>query len=274
MTCASCVSSSRREAPAAQYDAIAELYDGYPGNYLEDILFFVEVAARAGSPVLAVGVGTGRLALCLAAVGLDVVGIDSSRAMLRTLARKREAVGKMAGRVRALAADMRSFALGERFRLAIVAFRTFLYLLTRADQRRALRAIRRHLTPGGRLAMSFFVPPPELLALGSTEEQEMTRFPAPEGRGEVVAYDWTEFVPARRRLISHITYEWRDEKERTGRWLQRDLVARYVFPDEVPPLLEGCGYRVLGVYGSFGREALAEDSHEQVWMAERREKKR
>ncbi|MDH4179824.1 MAG: hypothetical protein OEV33_04885, partial [Armatimonadota bacterium] len=71
MTCASCASSSGCERAAAQYDAIAELYDGYPGNYLEDILFFVEEAKRAGSPVLEVGVGTGRLALCLAAVGLD-----------------------------------------------------------------------------------------------------------------------------------------------------------------------------------------------------------
>lgn len=259
---------------ARQYDAIAELYDGYPGNYLEDILFFVEEGKRAGSPVLEVGVGTGRLALCLAAVGLDVVGIDSSMAMLRTLARKREAVGKTVGRVRVLAADMRAFALRKRFQLAIVAFRTFLYLLTRADQRRALRAIRRHLLPRGRLAMSFFVPPPQFLAAGGTEEREMARFPAPEGRGEIVAYDWTEIVPQRRRVVSHITYEWRDGKKGPGRRLQRDLAARYVFPDEVPPLLEGCGYRVLEAYGTFARGALAPDSGEQIWIAERREKRR
>jgi SAM-dependent methyltransferase len=257
-----------------QYDAIAELYDGYPGNYLEDIVFFVEEANQAGSPVLEVGVGTGRLALCLAAAGLDVVGIDSSPAMLRVLARKRKAAGEVSGRISVLAADMRAFALRQRFRMAIVAFRTFLYLLTRADQRRALRAIRRHLTPGGRLAMSFFVPPRELIARGRTDEGEMTRFLAPEATGEVVAYDWTEFVPTRQRVISHITYEWRDEGERTTRRLQQDMPARYVFPDEVPPLLETCGYRVLAAYGGFDRRPLADDSREQVWIAEPREKKR
>jgi SAM-dependent methyltransferase len=274
MTCASCANSSCGNGRRAQYDAIAELYDGYPGNYLEDILFFVEEAKRAGSPLLEVGVGTGRLALCLAAVGLDVVGIDSSPAMLRGLIRKRSTVGDLRGRVRAVAADMRKFALRRRFPMAIVAFRTFLYLLTRADQRRALRAIRRHLAPAGRLAMSFFMPPSELIERGGTEEQEMTRFAAPEGSGEVVAYDWTEFVPGRQRVISHITYEWRDAEGRPTRRLQRDLVARYLFAHEVPPLLESCGYRVVEAYGGFDRSALAEDSREQIWIAESREKER
>jgi SAM-dependent methyltransferase len=271
MTCDSCGSFRRRES-AAQYDAIAELYDGYPGNYLEDVLFFVEEARASGSPVMEVGVGTGRLAFCLAAVGLDVVGIDSSPEMLRSLARQKEAVGELPGRVRVLASDMRTLALRQRFRLAIVAFRTFLYMLTRADQRRALRAIRRHLEPGGRLAMAFFVPPAELLAQGRTEEREVTRFAAPGGEGEVVVRDWTEFVARGQRVISHITYE-RQEAGRVQRRLKHELVARYVFPEEVPPLLESCGFRVAAAYGDFDRRPLGDDSREQIWIAERREKR-
>ncbi len=269
MTCASCASSSVKDALAAQYDGIAELYDGYPGNYLEDVLFFVGEAKEIGSPVLEVGVGTGRLALCLAAAGLDVVGIDSSAAMLRVLARKRDGIAELAGRVRAVAADMRAFALRRRFGMAIVAFRTFLYMLTRSDQRRALRAIRRHLRPGGRLVMSFFVPPGELIAKGRTERGEMTRFAAPDGEGEVAAYDWTEFVPRWQRVVSHITYEWSDGRGREARRLDRELVARYVFPGEVPTLLENCGYRVVAAYGDFDRRPLGEESREQIWVAER-----
>jgi SAM-dependent methyltransferase len=271
MMCASCTSSSSAEAP--QYDAIAELYDGYPGNYLEDILFFVEEARQAGSPVLEIGVGTGRLALCLAAAGLDVVGIDASPAMLRVLARKRAAYPHLAGRVEAAAADMRRFALRQRFKLAIVPFRTFLYLLTRADQRRALRAIRRHLVPGGRLVMAFFVPPPALIAQGRTERAEMTRFPAPDGGGEVLAYDWTEFG-SRQRVISHITYEWRNGSGHPTGSLEHTLVARYLYPEEAAPLLESCGYRVVTCYGDFSRGPLTSESREQIWVAERMERMR
>lgn len=265
MTCASCGSSSRR---AAQYDAIAELYDGYPGNYLDDLAFFVEEAQRAGSPVLELGVGTGRLALCLAAAGLDVVGLDSSPAMLRVLAAKRARLPALPGRLHALAADMREFSLGLRFPLAIVPFRTFLYLLCRRDQLRALGAIRDHLAPGGRLIMSFFVPPPELIARRQLGRVEMARFQAPGGDGEVVAFDATEFVPAHKRVISHITYEWQDRAGRTTRRLDHDLVARYMFPHEVPPLLARAGYRVVASYGGFGRRPLDDESREQIWVAE------
>jgi SAM-dependent methyltransferase len=261
-----CANSSRR--PVAQYDEIAELYDGYPGNYLEDILFFVEEAQKAGSPILEIGVGTGRLAFCLAAAGLDVVGIDSSPAMLRVLQGKRAEAPALPGRLRVLAADVRAFSLRPRFSMAIAAFRTFLYLFTRREQRRALRAIRRHLAPGGRLAMSFFVPPPQLLAEGRTEPREMTRFPAPDGSGEVVASDWTEWRPARQRVVSHMTYEWRREGGLPARRVDRTLAARYMFPEEVPPLLEGCGYRIVEAYGGFDRSALADDSREQIWIAE------
>ncbi len=284
MTCASCASSSRgaatqydaagKRGTAAQYDAIAELYDGYPGSYLEDILFYTEEAKRAGSPVLEIGVGTGRLAFCLAAVGLDVVGIDSSPAMLRVLERKRATVGGQPGRVRAVAADMRRFSLAPRFPLAICAFRTFLYLLTRADQRRALRAIRRHLAPGGRLVMSFFVPPQDLLAAGGAGLAEMARFPAPGGGGEVIAYDQAEVAPARQRLTSHITYEWRDEGDRPLKRLEHTMVMRYLFPEEVPPLLESYGYRVVEAYGGFDRRPLDGASREQIWIAERVERGR
>lgn len=278
MTCASSASSSQRlsvrheagpkREPAAQYEAIAELYDGYPGNYLEDILFYAEEAKQAGSPVLEIGVGTGRLAFCLAAIGLDVIGLDSSPSMLRLLERKREAVGGQPGRLQVVAADMRRFSLRQRFPLAICAFRTFLHLLTRADQRRALRAIRRHLAPGGRLIMSFFVPPKELLAAGGAPTVEMTRFPAPDGTGEVVAYDRTEVVAARRRLHSHITYEWRDDSDRPLRTLQHTMSMRYLFPEEVPLLLENCGYRALDCYGDFDRTPLTDRSREQIWIAE------
>ena len=252
----------------SQYDPIAELYDGYPGNYLDDVLFFTEEAKQAGSPVLEVGVGTGRLAFCLAAVGLDVVGIDSSPAMLRVLACKHASLAPLPGRIHTAAADMRAFALRQRFPIAIIAFRTFLYLLTRRDQRRALRAVRRHLFPGGLLAMSFFVPPRELLQRGRTELREVTRFPAPDGTGEVVVSDWTEFITRRQHVISHISYEWCSGDGAPLRHLDHTLTARYLFPEEVPPLLESCGYRIVASYGGFDHRPLTDDSHEQIWLAE------
>ena len=116
--------------------------------------------------------------------------------------------------------------------------------------------------------MSFFVPPADLLAMGQTETHEMARFPAPDGDGDVVALDRTEIIPSKQRLVSHITYEWRDDRDETTRRLEHTMTMRYMYPEEVPPLLESCGYRVVEAYGGFDRSPLEADSREQIWLAE------
>ncbi len=182
----------------APYDPIAELYDGYPGDYLEDIVFFAEEAIASGGPVLEIGAGTGRLSLCLAAVGVEVVGIDASVEVLRVLVRKRARQAPLRAPVWPIAADMRNFALRRKFPLVIVPFRTFLYLLTNEDRERALRTIRAHLAPGGKLILAFFVPPHEIVSLDRTPEVLAARFPAPEGEEEV----WPGAGPSSARTSS------------------------------------------------------------------------
>ena len=55
--------------------------------------------------------------------------------------------------------------------------------------------------------------------------------------------------------------------DRVRRTLNHELTARYLFPEEVPPLLERCGYEVTNVYGDFQRGPLEDDSTEQIWVA-------
>ena len=51
------------------YDRIAQLYDPWSASVVEDIEFYVEEARRAGGPVVELAVGTGRIALPMAARG-------------------------------------------------------------------------------------------------------------------------------------------------------------------------------------------------------------
>ncbi len=95
----------------------------------------------------------------------------------------------------------------------------------------------------------------------------MTRFIAADG-SVVTAWDWTEFGPDQ-RVVSHITYRWLDEREKPVKEMEHVLTARYVRPEEMPPLLEECGFRVAASYGDFARGPLTADSREQIWIAER-----
>src|ERR687888_2074526 len=66
------------------YDAIARLYDEWSRSVTEDVGFYVEEAQSvAPGPVVELGVGTGRIAVPIAAAGGSLVGLHSSRGMLR-----------------------------------------------------------------------------------------------------------------------------------------------------------------------------------------------
>ena len=141
--------------------ANAEAYDadmGRAAGAMDDVPFYVELAketAAHGQAVLELGCGTGRVTIPIAQAGVEVVGLDNAPAMLDVARRK--AAGAGAGGVRWVTADMRSFRLEQRFGLVIIPFRSFLHLLTDADQLACLSRVHEHLLPGGRLALNFFV---------------------------------------------------------------------------------------------------------------------
>ena len=73
---------ARKPAGLSAYDSIAELYDPWSRSVTEDVPFYVAEAHTAGGPIVELGVGTGRIAIPIAASGVDVIGVDSSPGML------------------------------------------------------------------------------------------------------------------------------------------------------------------------------------------------
>src|SRR5713226_6914921 len=113
-----------RERTAAYYDGAST---GLPG----DVEFYVEEARKAGSPVLEIGCGTGRILLPIAEAGISIVGLDLAPPML-DIARQKVArlPAETQARIGLLEGDMRDFALKRRFNLVLIPYRAFLHLLT------------------------------------------------------------------------------------------------------------------------------------------------
>jgi cyclopropane fatty-acyl-phospholipid synthase-like methyltransferase len=82
------------------------LYDAIHGAIDTGVLFhfYSKIIAKYGTPVLELGCGTGRLLVPLVRQGMDVIGLGSSRAMLRAAQRK-AAANDVA--IQAVRADMR-----------------------------------------------------------------------------------------------------------------------------------------------------------------------
>src|SRR5262245_32196169 len=117
------------------YALVADLYDYIvPYRDRADVGFFVDEAKAAGSPVVEVGCGTGRILIPTARAGLQIVGLDLSLDMLATCRRRLAAEStEVQSRVELVHADMRDFRLPQRFTLATLPFRPFQHLLTVDD---------------------------------------------------------------------------------------------------------------------------------------------
>ncbi len=112
-------------------------------------------ALAAGGRVLELGVGTGRVAIPLAATGLEVHGLELDLAMADQLRRK--AGGH---RVRVHMGDMADVGVEGPFALVFGVFGTFFALRSQPEQVRCFRNVAARLAPKGRFVIEALVPQP------------------------------------------------------------------------------------------------------------------
>jgi SAM-dependent methyltransferase len=127
---------------------LAVWHDVECGGYSADLALWHQLADRERGPVLDVGAGTGRVALTLAAVGHTVWALDREPELLAALSSRAAERGLT---VETVVADARDFAVAQSFGLIIVPMQTIQLLPERAG---FLAAARRHLRPGGLLAVA------------------------------------------------------------------------------------------------------------------------
>lgn len=136
-------------------DAIADVYDELMAPVAAETAAAVEFLAGLcpGGRALELGVGTGRVAVPLAARGVRVHGIEASRQML---ARLRDKPGGAA--VGITVGDFAMVPVAGEFDLVYVVFNTLCALVSQDAQVACLDRAAGRLRPGGRLVVELFVP--------------------------------------------------------------------------------------------------------------------
>jgi ubiquinone/menaquinone biosynthesis C-methylase UbiE len=231
----------------SSYDAIAELYDPWSRSVTEDVGFYVAEARKAGSRVVELGVGTGRIAVPVASAGVPVIGVDSSAGMLEVCRRRAEAAG-VARLVDLREGDLRDPPVTEKVRLVTSPFRALLHAETEEDRRAALAAAFRMLVPGGRLVFDVFAPSPE--DVEETNGRWLEREPGIWERA-----DWD----LERRVL---TLRVRGEEAQTS------MTLAWIPTDEWRRLLEETGFEILTCYGWFDLRPYA-GGEDSIWLAKR-----
>jgi len=235
--------------PSSPYDAIAELYDPWSRSVTEDVDFYVAEARKARGPVVELGVGTGRIAVPVAAAGVPVIGVDSSAGMLEVCRRRGEAAG-VERLLDLRLGDLRDPPVEERVRLVVSPFRALLHLETDTDRRAALAAAYRLLEPGGRFVFDVFAP--DAADIEETHDRWLEREP---GIWELAHWDVDDCV---------LTLRLRGpESEATMRlaWLP---------VEDWQALLEDAGFEIVACYGWFDLRPYA-GGEDSIWLARRPE---
>lgn len=157
---------------AATYgDRFVDVYDDWYGDVTDTDACVAAVARLARSAagdraprVLELGVGTGRIALPLAAAGIDVTGVDASEAMLDALASKAGGGGVVTPVLGDMAdppLDAGTDGVPVTFDVVLVAYNTLFNLVGDGEQQRCLQRSAERLVPGGAVVIEAFVPDPD-----------------------------------------------------------------------------------------------------------------
>jgi SAM-dependent methyltransferase len=130
--------------PAASFGPhVAAHYDDYKRGDEEAAAVFLASYAKDGS-ALEFAIGTGRIALPLAAKGITVDGIELSLHMVEQLRTKPGGEN-----IQVTIGDMSSSTTNRRYALVYLVYNTIFNLLTADDQIRCFENAARHLTPDG-----------------------------------------------------------------------------------------------------------------------------
>jgi len=226
----------------------------------DDVPFYLDYAANADGAVLELGCGTGRILIPIADKGIDIVGLDSSAAMLE-ICRKKLAHQShpVRNRARLVLADMAHFSFRRQFALIIVPFRTFQHLLSSDRQLSCLQCVRQHLAPGGRFILDIFDPNYQMLT-GPFPSEWVTDF-------DVTSGDGTRLI-RRSRILDHDKYrqiqhcQFAFELHRADDSIQTKRLQfpiRCIFRAEASHLLARAGLVVEHLFGDYDRRAYQPD---------------
>jgi SAM-dependent methyltransferase len=196
---------------------------------------------------LELGIGTGRIALPLAARGVPVAGIDLSKAMVARLR------AKPGGReVPVVIGNFATTRVDGSFSLAYLVFNTILNLTTQAAQVACFRNAAAHLEPGGCFVIEVGVPELQRLPPGET----VLPFLIGERR-----WGFDEYDVASQGLVSHHFEIVKGRVERLS------VPFRYVWPSELDLMAELAGMRLRERWAGWHREPFTSESrhHVSVW---------
>jgi SAM-dependent methyltransferase len=234
-------------------EEIAAHYDESSGwEFIPEVINeTVDVLAdlAGGGAALEFAIGTGRIALPLAARGVPVSGIELSTAMVKRLRTK-----DGGQRVSVTIGDMATTRVEGSFWLVYLVFNTIGNLTTQEQQVECFANAAAHLEPGGHFVVEVGVPDLRRLPPGVD-----TRVFS-HGPGHVGYDHYIDFVA--QKAVSH---HFGADESGAGEFT---TPFRYVWPSELDLMARLAGMELVERWGGWGRLPFSDQSglHISIWQ--------
>lgn len=233
------------EEAAEHYDEDAA--EKFAPEVLGPTVDFLADLAGSGA-ALEFAIGTGRVAVPLAARGVPVTGIELSAPMLDRLRHKVDETA-----LPAVVGDMATTTVPGEFSLVYLVWNSIANLRTQQEQVDCFRNAARHLSPGGRFVIELWVPPIRRLPPGQLAA------PMSLDSGHLV---FDTYDLATQHCTSH--HYW-PESDGTARYDSGSF--RYIWPSECDLMAQLSGLELEGRFADWDGSAFTSDSesHVSVW---------
>jgi SAM-dependent methyltransferase len=239
-----------------------QIYDLENNAFEPDGPFLLEIARRAGNPVLELGCGTGRLTIPMAQAGVQVTGLDIVPEMLELAKQKSNGAN-----IEWALADARTFRLDQTYRMIFESGSVFQHMLTRADQEAFLARVKEHLAEEGWFVFgSFFPHPGQLENVDMEQEWFTTQHP---GGWEIRVSGIEHYDELSQVKVETAYRRW---KNASGEDVLKvaPLALRYSFPQELEALLHYNGFTVVERYGDNDGSPLTNESRLMIYVCRKR----
>jgi SAM-dependent methyltransferase len=235
--------------PAFYGDRWADVYDERHGGLDPEAAVEFLAGLADGGSALELAIGSGRVALPLAARGITVQGVDASAAMVARLRNKPggESVIVTIG-------DMAEVPVTGQFTLVYLVFNTLFGLLTAERQAECFRNVARALGPGGAFVIECFVP--DLARFDRGQRVQALEVTEDGASFELSRHD----MAAQRVTTQHVTLD-------AHGWTMRPVAIRYSWPSELDLMAAQAGLRLAERHGDWRRRPFdsASSGHVSVY---------
>ncbi len=233
--------------PASSFgpDVAARYDDQSRGDEEAAATFLAELAQGRGA--LEFAIGTGRIALPLAAKGIQVDGIELSPHMVERLRAK-----PGGDQITIMIGDMSVTTTGQRYGLVYLVFNTIFNLLTADDQIRCFENAARHLTADGHFVVETALPH-AWIAPGTSDYVH-----AEQVGTHTVVLDVARYDP-----VTQLLEENHVRLTANGITMQ-PIVCRLITPGEMDLMARIVGLRLVARFGTWQRTAFDAQSRAHI----------